>query len=45
MAEGKWQMENHLKFAFCLLPFDLLVFKIPPGNWLGMRSMDNQELP
>jgi hypothetical protein len=25
MAKGKWQMENHLKFAICLLPFDLLV--------------------
>jgi hypothetical protein len=24
MAKGKWQMENHLKFALCHLPFDLL---------------------
>ena len=24
MANGKWQMENHLKFAVCHLPFDLL---------------------
>jgi hypothetical protein len=25
MAKGKWKMENHLKFAICRLPFDLLV--------------------
>jgi hypothetical protein len=25
MANGKLQMENHLKFAICRLPFDLLV--------------------
>jgi hypothetical protein len=24
MAKGKWQMENHLSFAFCHLPFELL---------------------
>jgi len=45
MAKGKWQMENHLKFVICRLPFDLLVFKIPFGNWLDMRSTDNLELP
>jgi hypothetical protein len=25
MAKGKWQMENHLRFAICHLPFELLV--------------------
>jgi hypothetical protein len=25
MAKGKWQMVNHLKFAICHLPFELLV--------------------
>jgi hypothetical protein len=45
MANGKWQMENHLKFAICRLPFDLLVFKIASRDWLDTRGMENSELP
>jgi hypothetical protein len=48
MARSKWQMGNHLKFALAArdrLPFDLLVFKTPFGNWLDMRGMKNLQLP
>jgi len=39
MAKGKWQMENHLKFAICLLPFDLLVsLHEPAARGWGLRK-------
>jgi hypothetical protein len=42
MARGKWQMENHLKFDICRLPFDLLVLEA--GSPSNARRMDNPEL-